>query len=97
MSERLYPADARTFLENLLQYDVEYSDYSDYDHDDGYDELYCCSDVCGGVDPTYYAPTDMEFMHELYGPDNCGAYCQLWYEIRSYGHCAQQTVSFPMA
>ena len=94
MSERLYPADARTFLENLLQYDVEYSDYSDCD---GYDELYCCSDVCGGVDPTYYAPTDMEFMHELYGPDNCGAYCQLWYEIRSYGHCAQQTVSFPMA
>ena len=69
-------------------------DYSDYD---GYDELYCCSDVCGGVDPTYYAPTDMEFMHELYGPDNCGVYCQLWYEIRSYGHCAQQTVSFPMA
>ena len=27
--ERLHPADARTFLENLLQFDVEYSDYSD--------------------------------------------------------------------
>ena len=83
--ERLHPADARTFLENLPQYDVEYSDYSDCD---GYDELDCCSDVCGGVDPTYYAPSDMEFMHELHGPDNCGVYCQLRYGIRSYGHCA---------
>ena len=63
----------------MLPYDVEYSDYSDYD------ELACYSDV-NGVDPAnYYAPTDMEFMH---GPDNCGVYCQLRYEIRPYGHDA---------
>ena len=27
-------------------------------------------------------------MHELHRPDNCGIYCQLWCEIRPYGHCA---------
>ena len=63
-------------------YDVDSSDCSDYDD---YDELDCCSDVCGDIDPTYYAPTDIEFMHELHGPDNCGVYCQLRYEIRTYG------------
>ena len=64
-------------MENLLPYDVEYSGYSDYD------ELDCYSDVYGGVDPAnYYAPTDMEFMHELHRPDNCGVYCQLRYEIK---------------
>ena len=56
---------------------------------DEYDELDCYSDVYGGVDPAnYYAPTDMEFMHALHGPDNCGVYCQLRYEIRPYGHYA---------
>ena len=30
----------------------------------------------------------MDFMHELHGPDNCGIYCQLLYEIRPYGHYA---------
>ena len=48
-------------------------------------KLDCCSDVCGDIDSTYYAPTDIEFMHELHGPDNCGVYCQLRYEIRPYG------------
>ena len=69
------------------QYDVDYSDYSDYDE---YDELNCYSDVYGGVDPAnYFAPNDMEFyMHALHGPDNCGVYCQLRYEIRPYGHYA---------
>ena len=76
----------KSLLENLLPYDVEYSDYSDFD---GYDELDCYSDVYGGVDPAnYYAPTDIEFMHELHGPDKCGVYCQLRYDIRPYGHYA---------
>ena len=79
--ERIHPADARTFLENVLPYDVEYSDYSDCD---GYDELDCYSDPAN-----YYAPTDIEFMHELHGPDKCGVYCQLRYEIEPYGHYAQ--------
>ena len=134
--QRLHPADARTFVENLLpvspapalqiqpgplrpdcdtmvaasvlcgvvsadspkfgcdsdhyfygaEYDVDYSNYSDYDE---YDELDCYSDVYGGVDPAnYFAPNDMEFMHELHDPDNCGVYCQLRYEIRPYGHYA---------
>ena len=39
-----------------------------------------------------YAPT--EFMHELHGPDNCGIYCQLRYEIRPYGHYAPTDVEF---
>ena len=33
-------------------------------------------------------------MHELHGPDNCGFYCQLRYEIRPYGHCAPTYVEF---
>ena len=83
--ESLHSAYARTFLDNLLQYNVEYSDYSACD---GYDELYCCSGLCGGVGPPYYAPTDMAFVHELHGPDDCGVYCQLRCGIGSYGHCA---------
>ena len=133
---RLHPADARTFLQNLLRVSpapvpraqpgplrrdcdtvvaasvlcgavsanfpnfvcdfddhyygpqcyVDCSDYSDYDEPD---ELDCYSDVYGGVDPAnYYAPTDIECMHELHGPDKCGVYCQLQYEIRPYGHYA---------
>ena len=41
--------------------------------------------MCGDIDPTYYALTDIEFMHELHGPDNCGIYCPLRHEIRPYG------------
>ena len=63
-----------------ISYDIDTSDYDDYD------ELDSCSDVCDDIDPTYYAPTDMEFVHELHGPDNCGVYCQLRYEIRPYGY-----------
>ena len=33
----------------------------------------CCFDVCGDIDSTYYAPTDIELMHALHGPDNCGS------------------------
>ena len=58
------------------------SDCSDFDD---YDELDCFSDVCGDIDSTYYAPTNLQFIHELHGPDNCGVYCQLRYEIRPYG------------
>ena len=61
---------------------------------DDYDELDCYSDVHGSVDPAnYYAPTDMECMHELHGPDRCGVYCQLRHEIRPYGHSTPQFIS----
>ena len=40
------------------------------------------------------APTDVDFMHELHGPDNCGMYCQLRYEIRPYGHYVPTDVEF---
>ena len=41
-----------------------------------------------------YAPTDVDYMHELHGPDNCGMYCQLPYEIKPYGHYAPMHVEF---
>ena len=74
------------------QCDVDSPDYSDCDEPgdlDGY------SDVYGfvGTDD-YYAPTDVDFMHEFHGPDNCGMYCLLRYEIRPYGHYAPTDVEF---
>ena len=64
--ERIHPADARTFLENLLPFDVEY-----------YDEVDCCSDVWGDIDPDY-VPNEIDFLHELHEPYFCGFFCQLY-------------------
>ena len=57
-------------------YDVDYSDYSGYD---GYDKLDLNSspDVWGGIDPSY-APNDIDFLHELHGPNLCGVFCELY-------------------
>ena len=79
--------------ENYLfdaQYDDDRADYFDCDEPsdlDGY------PDLCGfvGTDDCY-APTDGEFMHEMHGPDNCGMYCQMRYEVRPYGHYAPTDV-----
>ena len=71
-------------------YDDDFPD--DSDHDD-YIEWDGCSEVFDDIDPTYYAPTDIEFMHELHGPDNCGVYChmcQLRHQIRPYGYVAPE-------
>ena len=57
--ERIHPADARTFLENLLPFDVEY-----------YDEVDCCSDVLCGIDPDYVS-NEIDFLHELHEPYFC--------------------------
>ena len=74
------------------QYDVDSPDYSDYDEQG---DLNGYSDVHGFVGTNvYYAPAEVEFMHELHGPDNCGMYCQLRYDIRPYGHYAQTDVEF---
>ena len=74
------------------QYDVDSPDYSDYDEPgdlDGY------SDVYGFVGVgDCHAPTDVDFMHALHGPDNCEMYCQLRYNIRPYGHYAPTDVEF---
>ena len=72
--------------------DIDCSDYSDYDEPD---ELDCYSDVHDCVDTAdSYAPTDVDFMHELHGPNNCGVYCQLRHEIRPYEHYAPTDVEF---
>ena len=74
------------------QCDVDCSDYSDCDEPD---ELNCYSDVHDCVNTAdYYAPTDVDFMHELHGPNNCGIYWQLQHEIRPYGHYALTDVEF---
>ena len=74
------------------QYDVDSPDYSDYDEPaylDGYSDLY------GFVETNdCYAPAEVEFIHELHDPDNCGRYCQLRYNIRPYGHYAPTDVEF---
>ena len=72
------------------QCDVDSLDCSDYDKPgdlDGYSDVYgfVGTDDC-------YAPTDVDFMHELHGPDNCGMYCQLRNNIRPYGHYAPTDV-----
>ena len=74
------------------QCDVDSPDYSDYDEPGDLDGN---SDVYGfvGTDDCY-APTDVDFMHELHGPDNCGMHCQLRYDIRPYGHYAPTDVEF---
>ena len=65
--ERIHPADARTFMENLLPYDVECYDKLD---------LNSSPDVWGGIDPSY-VPNDIDILHELHGPNFCGVLCEL--------------------
>ena len=57
------------------QCDVDSPDYYDYDESgelDGYSDVYGFVGMDDG-----YAPTDVDFIHELHCPDNCGMYCQL--------------------
>ena len=72
------------------QCDVDCSVYSDYDE---LDELDCYSHVHDCVDTAdYYAPTDVDFMHELHGPNT-------WTGMRSdhMDIMHQRTVDFTMA